>query len=297
MTFRLALLALLSATAAAAQTGPPLGDALRALAEARSLRLVYSADLVAGLRTACPASVRASGRPTDEVLACVLGGTGLEARRLPSGTLALYRVAAPDSAPRRTVTAAVPTHTLSGFVRDAATGEVLAGASVYAPTLGRGVAANAYGFYSLPLPAGDVRVVASYVGYVARAEAAALGADRRLDLALAPAAIGEVVVEADEDGQTLRPETELQMGRVALSGADVQGLPALLGEADVLKAVQTLPGVGGGAEGTAGLDVRGGSPDQTLLLLEAAQQLGPADAVLLVGQYRPAGQQGLRAKT
>ncbi|MEM0963158.1 MAG: TonB-dependent receptor, partial [Bacteroidota bacterium] len=66
----------------------------------------------------------------------------------------------------------------------------------------------------------------------------------------------------------LRPETELQMGRIALTQDDVDGVPALLGEVDVLKAIQTLPGVRGGQEGTAGLYVRGGTPDQTLILLD-----------------------------
>ncbi len=274
MTVRLLLAALALAGPAVAQTGAALDDALRDLAERRGLRLVYAPDLVAGKRTACPAATRASSQPAAAVLACVLDGTGIESRPLPSGTVALYRSAAAarpaPSRPAPPTERVAVTHTLSGFVTDQATGEVLAGAAVYAPALSRGVTTNAYGFYSLPLPAGPVRVVASSVGYQARAETVALGADRRLDLALAPASIGEVVVEADEGGVGvgLRPETELQMGRVALTGADVQGLPALLGEADVLKAVQLLPGVRGGQEGTAGLYVRGGSPDQTLILLD-----------------------------
>ncbi len=157
----------------------------------------------------------------------------------------------------------------SGVVTDAATGEVLIGASVYAPTLGAGTATNAYGFFSLPLPADSVRLRVSYVGYVARDTVVDARTDVRLDVALvAEGALGEVVVEADDDGVGARPETTPQMGQTALSGRDVQGLPALLGEADVLKAVQLLPGVRGGAEGTAGIYVRGGSPDQTLILLD-----------------------------
>ncbi|WP_420456146.1 TonB-dependent receptor [Rubrivirga sp.] len=157
----------------------------------------------------------------------------------------------------------------SGVVTDAATGEVLIGASVYAPALGAGTATNAYGFFSLPLPADSVRLRVSYVGYVARDTVVDARADVRLDVALvAEGALGEVVVEADDDGVGARPEATPQMGQTALSGRDVQGLPALLGEADVLKAVQLLPGVRGGAEGTAGIYVRGGSPDQTLILLD-----------------------------
>ena len=157
---------------------------------------------------------------------------------------------------------------LSGRVTDAETGEALIGATVYAPAARRGAATNAYGVYSLPLPAGPTRVVVSYVGYQAAADTLALVADRRYDVALVPdGALGEVVVEASESVQA-RPEDAVQMGQVSLSGKEVRSLPALLGESDVLKAVQLLPGVRGGQEGTAGLYVRGGSPDQTLLLLD-----------------------------
>ena len=278
MTARLAALALLAVPLAAAQPAVPLADALQALAQSRSVRLVYAADLVAGRTTACPAAVRSSGRPVPVVLACVLDGTGLEGRRLPSGSVALYRAAAPPARPRaRPGRSAPPTGadrparsvTLSGFVTDAATGEALIGAAVYASDLGRGVSTNAYGFYSLPLPPGPVRVAVSYVGYATQTRPLALTADLRLDVALDGAPeLGEVVVEADETPADRRPESTPQMGQAALTGTDIRGVPALLGEADVLKAIQLLPGVRGGTEGTAGLYVRGGSPDQTLLLLD-----------------------------
>lgn len=263
----LAVLVALPAASAGAQSAPPLAETLQALARERGLRIVYEADLVAGRATVCPASVRTSRQPVETVLTCLLWGTGVEARRLPSGTLALFRAApAPrPSAPDRPAEAAPPrTVTVSGYVTDAATGEALIGAAVYAPALGRGATTNAYGFYTLPLPAGETRLVASYVGFEARDESVSLRTDRRRDLALdaATAGLAEVVVEAGD----LRPVPGAPS--VVLTGEDVQGLPALAGEADLLKALQFTPGVGGGAEGTAGLHVRGGSPDQTLLLLD-----------------------------
>ena len=158
---------------------------------------------------------------------------------------------------------------VSGTVTDAETGEVLIGATVYAPGPEVGAATNAYGYYSLPLRTDSARVLVSYVGYRTAAFNVAGPDDVRLDVALqGEAALGEVVVEADEDGVGARPEATPQMGQVSITGRDVQAVPALLGEADVLKAVQLLPGVRGGQEGTAGLYVRGGSPDQTLILLD-----------------------------
>ena len=158
---------------------------------------------------------------------------------------------------------------VSGTVTDAETGGVLIGATVWAPRAGVGASTNAYGFFSLPVPADSTRLVVSYVGYAPAERVVGGAADVRLDVALTPeGALGEVVVEADDGEVGARPEATPQMGQVALTGRDVRALPALLGEADVLKAVQLLPGVRGGQEGTAGLYVRGGSPDQTLLLLD-----------------------------
>ena len=270
MTRLLPALALLVALPALGQTaGEPLGAALRAFAEARGLSLVYAPDLVAGRQTTCPAARRTPDRPAPAVLACLLEGTGVEARRLPSGTVALYRAGtrpAPQPPPRPTTGETAPprTVTLSGVVTDAATGEALIGAAVYVPALGRGATTNAYGFYSLPLPAGETRVVASYVGLVPRQTSLYLGESGRRDFALDAdsSGIGEVVVEAVEAAPTQAHPS------VVLTGEDVQAIPALAGEADLLKALQLTPGVGGGAEATAGLHVRGGSPDQTLLLLD-----------------------------
>ncbi len=282
MTLRLALLATvlaggLAATGAAAQTRAPLDDALRALAEQRGLRLVYAPALVAGVQTSCPAATRTSARPAEAVLDCILGGTGLEARRLPSGTVALYRaVALRPAAPPRLAPQAPPgaqaprleapraTHTVSGFVTDAVTGEALIGATVVAAGLRRGTATNTYGFFSLPLPEGSVRVEVRYVGYAPHAETLRLSQDVRLDVTLeAAAGLTEVVVEAGPAGIAAP-------GAVRLTAQDVERVPALLGEADPLKALQLSPAVHAGAEGTAGLHVRGGSPDQTLLLLDGA---------------------------
>lgn len=268
LALALAVLAAAPAGAQGGPAGPPLDEAVQALARDRGLRVVYSADLVAGLRTSCPASTRASDRPPEAVLACVLEGTGLEARRLPSGTYALYRVSTPRPPTAPPAPPAEPARpravTVSGYVTDAATGEALIGAAVYAPDLGRGATTNAYGFYTLPLPAGRHRLVASYVGLTPADTVLALRADARRDVALAadPAEIGEVVVESSEV-RAVRAYPS-----VALTGEDVQALPAVAGEADLLKALQGEPGVGGGVEGTAGLHVRGGSPDQSLVLLD-----------------------------
>jgi outer membrane receptor for ferrienterochelin and colicin len=159
------------------------------------------------------------------------------------------------------------TTTISGRVTDAATGEVLIGATIYAPELERGTSTNAYGFFSLSLPPGTARIVVSYVGYAAQIFDLDVAPGTRLEVALEPAAgtLEEVVIVA---GSQDRPERVTRMSAHIVSAEEIRQVPALMGETDVLKALQLLPGIRGGAEGSAGLHVRGGSPDQTLILLD-----------------------------
>ncbi len=161
---------------------------------------------------------------------------------------------------------------LSGTVRDAATGETLVGANLYAPDFETGTVTNAYGFFSLALPASaigadTVSVVVSYVGYQPLALRLVPGTGPH-DLGLAPASteLGTVDVVADRTD----PLEDTQMSAVSVPIDRIKSLPALLGEVDVLKALQLLPGVQSGTEGTSGLYVRGGGPDQNLLLLDGA---------------------------
>ncbi len=159
--------------------------------------------------------------------------------------------------------------TLSGYVRDANTGEDLVGANVTLPdSAGVGTSTNAYGFYSLSLPAGTYRVVYSYLGYNQRMETVALDQDRRLNIMLTEGVeLTEVVVTADDAAENVQGT---QMGTLELPVENVKQLPALFGEVDVLKTLQLLPGVLSAGEGTSGFYVRGGGPDQNLVLLDEA---------------------------
>ena len=156
----------------------------------------------------------------------------------------------------------------SGYVRDAETGETLIGANLYAPELETGTVTNAYGFFSLALPADSARVLISYVGYEAQQVILKKGEEGPINVALAPAqaALGSVDVVAERAD----PLETTQMSAGSIPVEQIKALPALLGEVDVLKALQLLPGVQSGAEGTSGLYVRGGGPDQNLILLDGA---------------------------
>ncbi len=172
----------------------------------------------------------------------------------------------PPAAAQSTSEAAAP-YTLSGYVVDATSGEALIGANVYAPERQRGTTTNAQGFFSLALPADSVDLVISYLGYQPSRTRLALSADRRVTFELPPTdlALDEVEVVAEETRSAL---DETQMSTVEVSAAELLEVPVLLGATDVLKTLQLLPGVKGGTEGTSGLHVRGGSPDQNLMLLD-----------------------------
>ena len=162
-----------------------------------------------------------------------------------------------------------PVHTLSGFVEDAASGEKLIGAVLYEPTLQKGATTNRYGFFSLTLPAGPLQVVVFHIGYQSDTLATRLDQDVQRTIALQPTPIemGAVQVEAER----LDPiQEQSQMSVVQVPIRQIKNAPVLMGEVDVLKTLQLLPGVQSGAEGMSGLYVRGGSPDQNLLLLDGA---------------------------
>ena len=163
-------------------------------------------------------------------------------------------------------TASAQTYTLSGYVRDAQSGEPLIQATVLNQTTGQGVATNRYGYYSLTLPTTDtLRLRFSYVGYAPAPLTGPLQRDTVINVNLTSNnLLEEVVVEAPEDAVHERT----QMSLVSVRPEQVQMMPALLGEADILKTLQLMPGVQSGNEGTTGLYVRGGSPDQNLILLD-----------------------------
>lgn len=155
--------------------------------------------------------------------------------------------------------------TISGLITDAATGETLIGAGA---TSGKhGTVSNSFGFYSLTIPVEKDRadVTFSYVGYLPKTLTIPAGRDTTVHVRLVPgASLEEAVVTAPRESGI----ASTRMGAIEVPVAAVKSVPALFGEADVLKTIQLLPGVQGGTEGFSGLYVRGGGPDENLLLLD-----------------------------
>ncbi|MBQ7749733.1 MAG: TonB-dependent receptor [Bacteroidales bacterium] len=160
------------------------------------------------------------------------------------------------------------TVTVSGYINDVQSGETLIGAGVLLQSDAKvrtGAVTNVYGYYTLTLPKGPVSLQYSYVGYQDIVHSFDLQKDTVINVALTPS---EVLKEAMVVAQKDAGIQSTYLGAIEVPLAQIKNTPVVLGEADVLKAIQMMPGVQGGNEGFTGLYVRGGGPDENLVLLD-----------------------------
>lgn len=156
--------------------------------------------------------------------------------------------------------------TVSGTVQDAETGEVLIGTNIFDKRAQKGAITNNYGFFSYSSQQKEVELVFSYVGYESELFFFKLEKDTLINIELTPSGLMSEVVIEGERSDPIQEST--QMGSVNVPIREIKNLPALMGEVDIFKVIQLLPGVQSGSEGASGLYVRGGSPDQNLILLD-----------------------------
>lgn len=163
---------------------------------------------------------------------------------------------------------------LSGRVTDASTGEPLVGVSIYNPQRRTGTTTNANGYYTLTQPNNvDFELVFSYVGYASKTHQLKLYGNRQLNVALEPGTtLQEVEVYGTRHNFGVQSS---QMSTIAMSVEQIRKMPALLGEVDVLKSLQKLPGVQSAGDGKSGIYVRGGDYDQNLFLMDGFTLYNP----------------------
>ncbi len=157
-------------------------------------------------------------------------------------------------------------YTISGFVTDENSGERLLYASVYDQNSKRGCTTNEYGFFSLILKNKDVKLSVSYVGYRPYQKEIKLNGDLKLNVQLSPTLMLQEVVVTDKQAEQMVKSS--QMSVIDMPMQKVKQLPVFMGESDIMKTLQLMPGVQGGQEGASGIYVRGGGPDQNLILLD-----------------------------
>ena len=160
--------------------------------------------------------------------------------------------------------------TISGTVKNSESGEALIGATILIKELpGTGVSTNAYGFYSLTIPKGIYTLIVRYVGFKTKTDPLPLNDNRILNISLVPEPIRfkEVVVSGERNNDNV---TSMDISKNKLEIRQIQTIPVLLGEKDILKTIQLLPGIKSAGEGSTGFYARGGGIDQNLILLDEA---------------------------
>lgn len=161
------------------------------------------------------------------------------------------------------------TYTISGHIKCGHTGEELIGSTIFVEELNTGTITNTYGFYSLTLPEGSYSLLYSYIGYENQFIHVQLKENVIMDFEMAPSPIemDEVVVVAEAADKNIK---EPEMSVVKISPRETKHIPVILGEQDIIKTLQLLPGVKAGTEGSSGFYVRGGGADQNLVILDEA---------------------------
>jgi outer membrane receptor protein involved in Fe transport len=159
--------------------------------------------------------------------------------------------------------------TISGFIKDSLNGETLIGASVAVQGKTKGISSNQYGFYSITLQEGEYIFICSFVGYQPKVVSIKLDGNKQFNFDVIPkSALSQAVVVTSKKRDA--NVKNAQMGKFTLPIEQIKSIPAFLGEVDLLKTIQLLPGIRNAGEASAGLYVRGGGPDQNLILLDDA---------------------------
>lgn len=159
--------------------------------------------------------------------------------------------------------------TLSGYMKDASSGEELIGSTVFVKELKTGTVTNVYGFYSLSVAPGTYTITFGYIGYQSITETFELNENvtRNIELSVSEQVLEAVEVTGDRPDKNV---TDIEMSVEKMDMQMVKKIPQLLGEADVIRSIQLLPGVTTVGEGATGFNVRGGNVDQNLILLDEA---------------------------
>jgi outer membrane receptor for ferrienterochelin and colicin len=231
-----------------------LDKALTRLSNRSKISIAYGDKLL-------PLDVRVTSRFKDKtfqyILEYLLRNSGL-GYKIVGDQVVLYKV----------------THrsfTISGYVKDAKNGERLIASHVFISSATRGTITNEYGFYSLTLKEGDIKIHFSYLGYESKTKTLQLTKDQRLDVELEPVLLLSEILVLDDDSTHMRT---LNLEQISLQM--IKSMPSLGGEPDLFRAAQLTSGVQTGADGVGGIHVRGGNADQNLYLLDGVPIYNPS---------------------
>ncbi|MDB5147037.1 MAG: TonB-dependent receptor, partial [Mucilaginibacter sp.] len=242
----------------------PLKQALDKITAASGLRFTYNETVA---KSTVKISINAKNQPLGDVLRKALAPHPFSFTVLDNEVLIKYDA---GKVKKQGATGADGKYTINGTIKSKQTGETIIGASIRAATANAGTSSNEYGFYSLTLPAGDHELTVSAIGQKTVVVPVSLAGNLRLNIELEDNSqlLQEVTIKAAPAGA--RDLASPQMGVEHLSIQETKNIPVLLGERDVIKTIQLLPGIKSAGEGSGGFFVRGGATDQNLILLDEA---------------------------
>ncbi|NDV57205.1 TonB-dependent receptor [Bacteroides sp. 519] len=182
------------------------------------------------------------------------------------GEAVTYKISGKHILLQKSVSQEVRKFTVSGYVTDQTSSETLIGVNILDKLRFRGTSTNPYGYYTITLPEGDTELHFSYLGYNTRQFSFKLNKDTLLNIQMnTDNELEEVVILSDKVEAGINA---IHTGAIDIPMTQIKNTPVILGESDVMKTIQSMPGVQAGVDGSAGLYVRGGSPDQNLILLD-----------------------------
>ena len=240
-----------------------LEEALYQLMDEENVRISFINKII----PAKTVNVRFRREPLSRVLDVLLDGTTI-GYKVVGGQVVLFKQSVRLSRKR---------FTINGFLEDAKTGERLIAANIFDRESRLGTVTNEYGFYSLTLSGGDLELAFSYLGYETVIKKFVLDSDRKINLALnSDLMLKEVIIVAtDENTEEIRQK----ISEEGLSVSEIERLPNLGGETDLVRTAHLLPGVQTGTDGVGGLHIRGGNPDHNLILIDGVPVYNISHAV------------------
>lgn len=275
-TYYLLLLFVLFALQATAQRLPmelavtdmPASEFLTVLSRESGINIIFSDHVVASLPNI---TLVGKAESIEEILRDILKDTGVT-YRFSGSYIVLF--ASSDSSQR---------YTVSGIVADSISGEPIISALVYDEISGKGTLTNNYGFYSLQIPSGPIRLRAGYPGYFNTSKEVLLNQNRRLHLRLIPdGMLAEVVVRA---GQRSTQDKESHPPVERITPIDMAKANHVGGAADIYRALDFVPGIQTGTDGFGGIQVRGGANDQNLILMDGVPVYHPNHLMGMVSVF------------
>jgi hypothetical protein len=261
----------------------PLGEIINLISQTAQINFSYSTQTIPLEKIL---SIKASHKTVRSILDQLLLPNGIEYLLVENQVILKPARKTPEQDIIKQTKPGPQKYTISGYLKDRATGEVLIGAYVYAKGTTLGTAANEYGYYSLTMPSGNYSLKFSFIGYKSIDEDIVLNADLKIsrELEYAKTEIKPVIISA----ATLENQLSvLPMSCLKLSSKQLEQLPGFAGDIDIIKSLQSVPGIKSYGDGSSLFYVRGGNSDQNLILVDEAPIYNPCHLFGFISALAP----------